>query len=268
MIAIKAAVIGHPVKHSLSPMIHNHWLKKHGIDGSYEAIDIAPEKLQATLSQLIDQGYAGFNVTIPHKIAVMDICDEIGAVAQAIGAVNTIRIDGGKVYGTNTDAFGFIENLRDQQPGWNAAHGPALVLGAGGAAKAIVYALREAGVKDIVVTNRTREKAEELGETVVDWQERNNAVQNAGLIVNTTSLGMNGQDPLEIDLSGSRAIVYDIVYRPLMTPLLRQAEDLGLPVVTGLGMLLHQARPAFKGWFKILPGVDNELQDMVLKAAQ
>lgn len=263
----RAAVIGHPIKHSLSPMIHNHWIKKYGIDGSYEAIDIAPEDLRDTLAGLIAQGYAGFNVTIPHKVAVMDLCDEIDDVAKAIGAVNTICIENGKVYGTNTDAFGFIENLREQQPEWHP-EGAALILGAGGAAKAIVYALQQAGVKEIVVSNRTREKAEELGVTTVDWQDRNRKARDTTLIINTTSLGMVGQEALDIDLSGANAIVYDIVYRPLITPLLSQAEGLGLPAVTGLGMLLHQARPAFKGWFNLMPDVDNELQDMVLKAAQ
>lgn len=264
----RAAVIGHPVKHSLSPMIHNHWIKKYGIDGSYEAIDIPPINLPEALLALIAQGYKGFNVTIPHKVAVMDLCDEIDDVAKEIGAVNTIRVESGKICGTNTDAFGFIENLRDQQPEWKPESGFALVLGAGGAAKAIVYALQQAGVPEIIVSNRTREKAEELGVATIDWQDRSRKAKDAALIVNTTSLGMVGQDPLDIDLSGVNAIVYDIVYRPLLTPLLCQAEGLGLPIVTGLGMLLHQARPAFKGWFNLMPDVDNELQNKVLKAAQ
>lgn len=262
----RAAVIGRPVKHSLSPMIHNHWLAQYGIEGVYDAIDIAPIDLQERLRQLIDEGYVGFNITIPHKVSVMDICDEIDDVARAIGAVNTIRISNGKVHGSNTDAFGFTENLRDQCAGWDPKAGTVLILGAGGAAQAAVYALKQAGVNDIILANRTQSKAALLGRSV-PWEDRNSVARDATMIVNTTSLGMTGQQPLDMDLSDSRAIIYDIVYRPLMTPLLRQAQDKNLPMVTGLGMLLQQARPAFKCWFGILPDVDKALQEKILKAA-
>jgi shikimate dehydrogenase len=268
----RAAVLGHPISHSLSPLIHNAWIKKYGIDARYDAIDIAPGKLGEMLRRLADEGYAGFNVTLPHKVAVMEHCGSIDAVAQAIGAVNTVVIRDGQMHGTNTDAFGFMANLKEQCPVWRGEDGPALVLGAGGAAKAVLYALQKEGVPEIILINRTQGKARDLGAgekhiTVMPWEQRHEVAKNARLIINTTSLGMSGQERLEMDLSGTDAVVYDIVYRPLMTPLLLQAQQRNQPVVTGLGMLLHQARPAFEHWFGVMPEVDDALVNMATRAA-
>ena len=271
----RAGVIGHPVHHSLSPMIHAHWIKRYGLDARYDAIDIAPENLQEGVMDLVRKGYAGLNVTLPHKQAVMNCCARIDPAARSIGAVNTLVLQDGQWHGRNTDADGFMENLKRRHP---AFQGPALVLGAGGAARAAVYALARENVENIILCNRTASHAESLARKsfcrgkarVAPWQDRATAAKEARLIVNTTSLGMTGHEPLEMDLSGARpgAIVYDIVYRPLMTDLLRQAERLGLPVVTGSGMLLHQARPAFQAWFGILPEVESDLVKMIESVAQ
>ena len=271
---IQAAVLGHPIGHSLSPLIHNYWIRKYGIDAEYSAIDAATERLGTTVRELADKGYAGFNVTLPHKTAIMEYCESIDDKARAIGAVNTVVIRDGSLYGTNTDAFGFLENLKEQCPAWRASDGPALVLGAGGAARAVLYALTEDGVPEIILANRTEEKAREMVESfqgrnirVLPWAQRNMAAGEARLIVNTTSLGMKGQDKLEIDLGGTRGVVCDIVYKPLMTEILLQAQGKNIPVVTGLGMLLHQARPAFHHWFGIMPDIDEDLVSMATQAA-
>ncbi len=271
---IKTAVIGHPIAHSKSPLIHNHWIKQHGLQGEYKAVDIAPENLKSGIQALINEGYTGFNVTVPHKIAIMDLCDALSDIAQKIGAVNTVTVRDGKLHGTNTDAYGFIQNIKENvQDGWRFDGGKALVLGAGGAANAIVYALIEEGVPEIILTNRTREKAEELRAlapeqiTVIDWDERSAACANTGLIVNTTALGMSGKPPLEIDISAAHksTLVTDIVYAPLYTDLLKQAQENGMQVITGIGMLLHQARPGFEKWNGVMPHVDKELEDLVLR---
>lgn len=268
----RAAVLGHPIGHSLSPMIHNYWIGKYGLAALYEAIDVPQLALQDTVSRLADLGYAGFNVTLPHKETMLDLCHAVDDVAQAIGAVNTVRILDGKLHGTNTDAFGFIANLREQQPQWNPAQGSALVLGAGGAARAVLYGLLDAGVPEIMLCNRTLQRAHDLtvafpGTRVIGWEEKEKTAQRASLIVNTTSLGMKGQDPLHINLMGAQGIVYDIVYRPLITPLLAEARRHALPVVTGLGMLLHQARPAFASWFGTMPDVDETIAAQAARAA-
>lgn len=269
---IRAAVIGHPIKHSKSPMIHGHWIAQYGLNGSYEAIDIAPDNLPARIAQMVADGYAGFNVTIPHKEAIFKLCDEVDEKARLIGAVNTVKIEHGKLYGTNTDAFGFIENIKQDAPGFNFAAGAALVLGAGGAARAVVYGLLQEGAEHITITNRTRDKAEAIAAmapgkiSVIDWNARNDAVKNAALIINTTALGMAGKDPLDVSLDRAQAgaIVTDIVYTPLMTDLLKQAKTKQLQYVTGIGMLLHQARPAFHLWFGVMPQVDDALRARVL----
>ncbi len=269
---IKCGVIGYPIKHSKSPIIHNHWIAQHGLSGEYKAIEIAPENLKQGVQTLVDEGYAGFNVTIPHKQEIFKLCESVDDVAQAIGAVNTVVIKNGKLHGTNTDAFGFIENVHQSAFGVDFMHRPCVVLGAGGAARAIVYGLIEAGAKEIIITNRTKEKADEVAAMdknivcVVDWEERAEILKGAGFLVNTTSLGMSGKEPLEIDISTlpEGAVVSDIVYAPLMTPLLKDAEIRGHQIVTGIGMLLHQARPAFEKWFGVLPEVDTALEEKVL----
>lgn len=281
---VKTAVIGHPIAHSKSPLIHNTWLQEYGLKGSYEAIDVPPEMLGSEVGRLIEQGYSGFNVTLPHKIEIMPYCEGLDTKAMVIGAVNTVTILGGKLYGSNTDAFGFSQNILEvcQYQNWNDwsfAGGRAVVLGAGGAARAVVYALQEHGVPSIVVLNRTQEKAQELAQqmntvtapdqiTVLPWEERSNALADANLIVNTTSLGMTGRPPLDIDLSLApiSAIVTDIVYAPLFTDLLKQAQQRGLRYVTGIGMLLHQARPGFEIWNGVMPDVTQELAEKVLMA--
>lgn len=274
MMLKKAAILGHPVRHSLSPMIHDYWIKAHGLSGTYETIDVLPEDLVSSVRKIFDDGYTGFNVTLPHKEAVMDCCDVVDDTARLIGAVNTLSLSQGRIVGSNTDAKGFIANLREQYPGWDPSAGAALVLGAGGAARAVIYGLQQAGVKDIILCNRTRARAEKITDsfvnlTIMDWEDRNNAAQAASLIVNTTSLGMAGKDHLVLDLpSGPGCVAYDIVYRPLMTEFLVQAQQKGLPFVTGLGMLLHQARFSFEAWFGILPDIDTVLRDQVTKAAQ
>ncbi len=271
---IKTAVIGHPIAHSKSPLIHSHWLREHGLKGSYEAIDIEADALAESVRALVDRGYSGFNVTLPHKIAIMALCNEVDERAKAIGAVNTVSIRDGKLYGTNTDAFGFAQNvLCAGLDGWSFEDGAAVVLGAGGAARAVIYALLEEGAPSVILINRTREKAEELTQMdkkimVEDWAKRDDALKGANLIVNTTSLGMEGKPPLEIDLSlaPSHALVTDIVYAPLYTDLLQQAKKRGLRVVTGAGMLLHQARAGFALWNGVMPEVTPELEERLLEA--
>ena len=268
---IRAALIGHPVNHSKSPRIHKHWLRTYGIDGDYTVIDTPPEKLQITINDLIANGYAGFNVTLPHKVAVMSMCETLDQTARAIGAVNTVTIRNGKCHGMNTDAFGFIENLRAHFPGLNVMGKTAVVLGAGGAARAVIHTLSDAGIEKILLINRTAEHAQILAEAfpaveVAPWPSRSESLSRADLLVNTTSLGMIGKDPLDLALDAlpPTAIVCDIVYAPLETDLLHQARARGNPVCTGIGMLLHQARAGFKTWFGRDPVVTPELEAEVM----
>ena len=270
---MKAAVIGHPVAHSKSPIIHQHWIEQYGLQGSYEAIDIAPESLTNEIKKMIDDGYDGFNVTVPHKRAVMNLCDEIDGNAQLIGAVNTVIIKDKKLIGTNTDSFGFIENIKSSAPDFDFKNKTVFVLGAGGAARAVIYGLVCQGVDRIKLSNRTAEKALELAImapdiiAVVPWENKSQAIENIDLLVNTTSLGMDKKPPLEIDLSAlpQTAPVNDIVYAPPMTELLKNAKSRGNHIITGIGMLLHQARPAFEAWTGILPEVTQELTLKVLR---
>lgn len=269
---IKAGVIGYPIKHSKSPLIHNHWISQYGLNGSYEAIEIAPENLKTDVQRLVDEGYAGFNVTIPHKQEILKLCASVDETAKAIGAVNTVVIKNGELHGTNTDAFGFIENVHRSAFGVDFVHRPAIVLGAGGAARAIVYGLIQSGARQIIISNRTTDKAKDVAEINIDivrvapWEMRGEMLRDAGLLVNTTSLGMSGKEALEIDLAHlpGDAVVSDIVYAPLMTDLLKDAKARGNQIVTGIGMLLHQARPAFEKWFGVLPDVSEELEKKVL----
>jgi shikimate dehydrogenase len=267
---IKTGVIGHPIAHSKSPAIHTYWIRKYGLTGSYEAIDIAPDELRVRLKGLAVAGYKGFNLTIPHKIRVLPICDEIDATAKAVGAVNTIMMENGKIYGTNTDVFGFVENIRTNAPDFDFTAGPAVVLGAGGASRAVLQGLIEQGVSEIRLLNRTRDKANKLANDfkfieVFDWSQRSAVLEGANLLVNTTALGLTGQPALEINLSklDKAALVNDIVYAPLHTGLLEKAKANGNAFVTGIGMLLHQARPAFERWYGILPDVDEALEKKV-----
>lgn len=273
--AVKACVIGYPVKHSLSPLIHNDWLKTYKINGHYDMRAIKPERLKDGVNILIDEGYAGFNVTIPHKQTIMDLCDELDETAMRIGAVNTVSISGDKrIYGMNTDAYGFIENIKRTQPEFDFKGKNALVLGAGGAARAALYGLKQEGTGRVLITNRTGEKAHKLaadfGCEMLPWQRRFRPDDNIDLIVNTTSLGMEGQPALDFDLSAfsGNTLVNDIVYRPLETGLILAAQARNMPYVTGIGMLLHQARPAFQYWFGVLPDVTKGLEEKIKGLAQ
>jgi len=268
-----AGVIGYPISHSKSPRLHGHWLKRYGIDGHYIPMNVAPDDLARTIELLPRLGFAGINVTLPHKEAVMALCDEITPRAKAVGAVNTVIFqEDGSVLGDNTDGYGFMANLYAGAPNWRADTGPAAVLGAGGAARGVVAALLDANAPQIILSNRTAERAtalqSEFGTRVVvsAWDDVGDAIKGANLLVNTTSLGMDGQPalPVSLDHLGSETLVTDIVYAPLKTQLLIDATARGCAVVDGLGMLLHQAAPGFEAWFSQKPIVDDELRDAVL----
>jgi len=267
-----AGVMGWPVSHSRSPRLHGYWLRRYGIDGTYVPLPVAPKNLPAALTALPLLGFRGVNLTLPHKEAAVRLCDVIDGHARRIGAVNTVVVgEGGKLLGGNTDGYGFLENLR-QESVWQATDGPAVLLGAGGAARAIAVALLDAGVSRLRIVNRTIARAEALADAlggpveVIAWEKRSAALRDATLLVNTTTLGMTGAPPLELDLSRlpREAVVNDIVYVPLETQLLAGARARGNPVVDGLGMLLHQARPGFEKWFGVRPAVDAELRAFVL----
>jgi shikimate dehydrogenase len=277
-----AGVFGWPVAHSRSPRLHGFWLAQYRIDGAYMPFATHPRNLPRAIRALPSLGFRGGNVTLPHKEQALGLVDEVSRQAQRIGAVNTLLVrEDGSIFGDNTDGFGFLAHLQASRPGWKPEAGPALVLGAGGAARAIVVALLEAGVPKVQLANRTQRRAEELVETLSEalgseaaarleiavWHKREAALEGAGLLVNSTQLGQAGQPPLELDLAAlpMAAVVYDIVYVPIETPLLAAARARGNPVVDGLGMLLHQARPGFAAWFGIEPQVTPELRDFVLK---
>ncbi|MEL6618454.1 MAG: shikimate dehydrogenase [Pseudomonadota bacterium] len=269
-----AGVIGSPIGHSKSPQIHKHWLKTLGLRGDYVPMEVSTADLRQVLQTLPKAGFVGVNITIPHKEAVLEIADLVTDRATLIGAANTLifRKDG-KIHADNTDGYGFIENLRAGAPGWAAGAGPAAVLGAGGAARAVVASLADAGVPEILLTNRTRVRAEKLAQdfgsrvTVVDWVQAGNIMDEAALVVNTTSLGMIGKQELRVPLDGLRkgTVVTDLVYAPLQTNLLQQAEQRGCVTVDGLGMLLHQAVPAFERWFGKRPVVDSATRAAALR---
>jgi shikimate dehydrogenase len=262
-----AGITGWPVDHSRSPRLHGFWLQRHGIDGAYIPLPIRPENFATAVLGLAAAGLAGANVTIPHKLAAFAVCNAVDDTARRAGAVNTLVFRDGKVTGSNTDGGGFVANLRAH--GVDPAIGPALVLGAGGSARAIAAALTDKGAK-VTLANRTRERGDQLardlpGLAVIDWDKRSDALADHALLVNTTPLGMAGQDPVSIDLSraGPGMTVADIVYVPLDTPLLLAARARGLRAVEGLGMLLHQAVPGFRTWFGVEPVVDEELRRFV-----
>jgi shikimate dehydrogenase len=267
----KAFVTGHPIAHSRSPKIHGHWLARYGIDGSYQAVDVAPQDFDGFLKTLQANGYRGGNVTIPHKEAAFVLADRRDQAAEQIGAVNTLWFEDGALWGGNTDAHGFAANMDDHAPGW-AANGPAVVLGAGGASRAVIHALIERGGADIRVVNRTLARARELkhrfgaGVSAHGLAATGELLADAGLLVNTTALGMHGNEGLSADPGKLRdqAIVTDIVYVPLETPLLAAARARGLKTVDGLGMLLHQAVPGFERWFGTRPEVTAELRQLIV----
>lgn len=273
-----AGVMGWPVGHSRSPRLHGYWLAHYGIDGAYVPMAVAPDRIGEALRALSALGFAGCNVTLPHKEAAFAAMDVLAPAALRIGAVNTVVVQAdGQLKGDNTDGFGFMANLAEGAPAWRANDGAAVVIGAGGAARAIIVGLLDGGAPEVRLTNRTRERAEQLkadltavglGEriTVADWVSRETALTGANLLVNTTTQGMNGQPPLDLRLDElpRGALVTDAVYTPLETPLLAAARQRGNPVVDGLGMLLHQARPGFQAWFGVDPAVTAELRAAVL----
>ena len=268
-----AGVIGDPIAHSRSPALHRHWIDRYGIDGAYVPLAVAPERLADAMAGLAALGFRGINVTVPHKEAALALVDEPDALARRIGAVNTITIDGaGRSRGTNTDAFGFLENVKAGVDGWSARQGPAAIIGAGGAARAIAFALVDAGSPSIRLVNRSPSRAEALADalgpvaSIVAWEARADSLDGAALVVNATTLGMTGQPPLDLTLDAAPddAVVTDIVYTPLRTPFLCAAQRRGLRTVDGLGMLLHQARPGFAAWFGVEPTVDDTLRAAVL----
>lgn len=267
----RAFVCGHPIAHSRSPIIHNYWLEKHGIAGSYEAVDIAPDAFAAFATDLTGRGFAGGNVTIPHKEAAFRIVEYKDEAALEIGAVNTLWLVDGALHGSNTDAYGFAANLDERAPGWSDVSA-ATVLGAGGAARAIIYALLERGIADVRILNRTKARAQELADTfgssvsAHDLSGTSELVSDVGLVVNTTALGMDGDGGLPADPENMAdgTLVTDIVYVPLETPFLGAARRRGLKTVDGLGMLLHQAVPGFERWFGVRPDVTDALRERVL----
>lgn len=267
----KAFVIGHPIAHSRSPLIHGHWLEQYGIAGSYERIDIPPGELETFIRNLPERGFVGGNVTIPHKEETCRLVDRLDEAARAIGAVNTLWLEDGAICGGNTDAAGFAADLDAHTSSWRSARS-ALVLGAGGASRAILHALTTAGIADIRLVNRTLSRAEELAERfgtgirAHDWQDADRLAATSDFVVNTTSVGLNGQGeaPLDVARLPEHATVVDIVYTPLQTPLLAAAAKRGLKTVDGLGMLLHQAVPGFERWFGVRPQVTDRLRGIIV----
>jgi shikimate dehydrogenase len=264
-----AGLIGWPVFQSRSPKLHGYWLEKYGIPGAYIPMPVQPGRLEAALRGLVALGFAGCNVTIPHKEETARLVDRLDPAAKRMGAVNLVVVEkDGSLTGYNKDGYGFIENLRDGKADWRGDAGPAVVLGAGGGARSVVVSLLEEGAPEIRLANRTRARAEQLARefggpvTVLDWDARHDALEGAALLVNTTNQGMTGQPALDLNLDKlpRPALVCDIVYNPLETPLLQAVAARGNPVVNGLGMLLHQARPAFEAWFGTPPEITPELR--------
>jgi shikimate dehydrogenase len=268
----RACVIGWPIAHSRSPLIHGYWLRTHGIDGSYEKRPVRPDDVVEFLSHLHDHGFVGCNVTLPYKQTAYAVAAEKLPPASAVAAANTLWLDGGKLYADNTDGVGFMNHLRVSAPNFDPARAAAAVLGAGGGARAIVHAFLEAGAGEVRVFNRTHQRADAIAAhfgprvTAHAWKDRVERTVDAGILVNATSLGMTGSASLDMELAAlpDDCIVADIVYAPLVTPLLAAARRRGLATVDGLGMLLHQAVPGFERWFGVRPQVTAELRDLVI----
>jgi shikimate dehydrogenase len=278
-----AGIIGWPVAHSRSPVIHNHWIKQHGLNGAYVLLPVNPanpDDLKAALKGLSVMGFAGCNLTLPHKVMALPMVDRLDATAKRMGAINTIVVEAdGSLSGYNNDGFGYIQSLIDAKPDWRADAGPVLVMGAGGAARAVVVSLAEKGAKDIRICNRTESHARDLVAAfrgdfvknlgtairVVPWAKRNETLADVALLVNTTSQGMGSNPALDVNLERLplTALVSDVVYIPMETPLLKAAKARGNATAGGLGMLLNQARPAFHKWFGVLPEITPELLQAV-----
>jgi len=270
-----AGVIGSPVAHSQSPKLHGYWLRRYGLRGHYIPMDIAHTDLVEAIRVLPKLGFVGLNVTIPHKIAVLGLADFVSDRASLIGAANTLIFQSdGKLHADNTDGYGFLENIRSEVPDWNPKSGPAAVLGAGGAARAVISALLGVGIQEVRISNRTRARSDalraEFGNRVVvyDWVQAGNAIEGAATVVNTTSLGMQGKADFRVPLDGldKSAVVTDLVYTPLETTLLKTAREIGCRTVDGLGMLLHQAAPGFERWFGVKPEVDDDTRKVLLES--
>ena len=269
----RAGVIGHPISHSLSPKLHGHWLKHYDLPGEYTAIHVTEDELEAKLRSLPNEGFVGINVTLPHKVAVLKYADHVSDRATLVGAANTLTFkEDGRIFADNTDGYGFMANLRQGAPDWDPKSGPAAIFGAGGAAQAIIVALADAGVPEILLSNRTRAKSEALKAefgtriTVVDWLQAGTMLETATTVINTTSLGMKGAHPFKVNMDALRpdAVVTDIVYNPLRTPFLETAAAVGCQTVDGLGMLLHQGVPGFERWFGRRPEVDDDTRKAIL----
>ena len=268
-----AGVMGMPIFQSRSPVIHNYWIREHGIRGAYGHFPVQPDRVEQAIRGLSALGLAGCNITLPHKVAAMSLMDELTPMAKRIGAINCIVVQAdGRLVGHNNDGFGYIQSIKDVQPHWRADAGAVVLLGAGGAARAVLISLIEEGAKEIRLINRTREKSQALAQglesvvKVLDWQERHAALAGAAMLINTTNQGMYGQPALDLRLDElpRQALVSDLIYIPLQTPLLAQASDRGNPTVNGLGMLLNQAIPAFEAWFGVRPQITPELHRLVL----
>ena len=269
-----AAVIGHPVNHSRSPRMHNYWLAQFGLEGYYIPLDIDPKKFERSIRNLPELGFVGANITIPYKEKVLKIADKISDRAALVGAANTLTfLQNGGIYADNTDGYGFLQNIKSMYKDWSASDGISVVFGAGGASRAILGALLEDGASDIILTNRTRSRADQLRSDfgakvkVVEWMKIQNYLSDASTIVNTTSLGMVGNTDLPIPLNTLKknTLVTDIVYTPIETHLLATAAKMGCRTVDGLGMLIHQAIPGFERWFGIKPGDSQPLRELLIK---
>ena len=272
----RACVVGWPIEHSRSPLIHGYWLERHGIDGDYVRRPVKPEEAEVFFRDLPGQGFVGCNVTVPHKEAAFRAAARPDAAARSVAAANTLWLEDGVLCASNTDIYGFVHSLDDQTPGWDKTGLPAAVMGAGGAARGVIRGLLDRGIREIRLANRSGERAEALADSfggsvrIFDWESRSNMLISCGLAVNTTTLGMEGQSSLDVDLSGlfDSAVVTDIVYSPLETDLLRRARGMGLRVADGLGMLLHQAVPGFEKWFGVRPEVTPELRSLIVADLQ